>query len=81
MLEMLTNVTFSKGYTSNWNRELFKINQVLKTQPSLYKIEDINGEIMEGKYHGQKLLISESSFESNDKVLEPLKIHLRSATK
>ena len=35
MSGMLTNVTFSlKGYTSNWNRELFKSNEVLKTQPS-----------------------------------------------
>ena len=24
---------FSMGYTSNWNRELFKVNEVLKTQP------------------------------------------------
>ena len=40
---------FSKGYTSNWNRELFKVNEVLKTQPTTYKIEDINGEIIEGK--------------------------------
>ena len=24
---------FSKGYTSNWNRELFKVNEVLNTQP------------------------------------------------
>ena len=24
---------FSKGYTSNWNRELFKVNEVLKTHP------------------------------------------------
>ena len=24
---------FSKGYTSDWNRELFKVNEVLKTQP------------------------------------------------
>ena len=40
---------FSKGYTSNWNRELFKVNEVLKTLPPTYKIEDINGEIIEGK--------------------------------
>ena len=33
---------FCKGYTSNWNRELFKVNAVLKTQPPTYKIEDIN---------------------------------------
>ena len=40
---------FSKGYTSNWNRELFKVNEVLKTQPPTYNIEDISGEIIEGK--------------------------------
>ena len=44
---------FYKGYTSNWNREMFKVNEVLKTQPPTYKIEDINGEIIEGKYYKQ----------------------------
>ena len=28
---------FSKEYTSNWNTELFKTNEVLKTQPLTYK--------------------------------------------
>ena len=72
---------FSKGYTSNWNRELFKVNEVLKTHPPTYKIEDINGEIIEGKYYEQELLKSEFDFESYNKVLEPLNIDLRSATK
>ena len=69
---------FSKGNTSNWNRELFKVNEVLKTQPPTYKIEDINGEIKEGKYYEQELLKSEFDFESNNKVLESLNIDLRS---
>ena len=72
---------FSKGYTSNWNRELFKVNEVLKTQPLKYKIEDINVEIIEGKYYEQELLKSEFDFESNNKVLESLNIDLRSARK
>ena len=72
---------FSKGYTSNWNRELFKVNEVLKTHPPTYKMEDINGEIIEGKYYEQELLKSEFDFESNNKVLESLNIDLRSATK
>ena len=72
---------FSKGYTSNWNRELFKVNEVLKTQPPTYKIEDTNGEIIEGKYYEQELLKSKFDFESNNKVLETLNIDLRSATK
>ena len=67
---------FSKGYTSNWNRELFKLNEVLKTHPPTYKIEDINGEIIEGKYE-QELLKSEIDFESNNKVLESLNIFLK----
>ena len=67
---------FSKGYTSNWNRELFKVNEVLKTQPPTYKIEDIIGEIIEGKYYEQELLKSKFDFESNNKVLETLNINL-----
>ena len=69
---------FSKGYTSNRNRELFKVNEVLKTQPPTYKIEDINGEKIEGKYYEQELLKSEFDFESNNKVLESLNNDLRS---
>ena len=53
---------FSKGYISNWNRELFKVNEVLKKQLPTYKIEDINGEIIEGKYYKQELLKSEFDF-------------------
>ena len=67
---------FSKGCTSNWNRELFKFNEVLNTQPLTYKIEDMSGEIIEGKYYEQELLKSEVDFESNNKVLESLNIFL-----
>ena len=67
---------FSKGYTSNRNRELFKINEVLNTQPLTYKIEDINGEIIEGKSYEQELLKSDFDFESNNKVLESLNVVL-----
>ena len=67
---------FSKGYTSNWNRELVKVNEVLNTQPPTYKIEDMNREKIEGKYYEQDLLKSEFDFESNYKVLESLNINL-----
>ena len=43
--------TFFKGCTSNWKRELFKVNEVLRTKPTTYKIEDINGEIIESKHY------------------------------
>ena len=66
----------SKEYTSNWNRELFKVNEILKTQPPTYKIEYMNGEIIKDKYYEQELLKSEFDFESNNKVLESLNINL-----
>ena len=67
---------FSKGYTSNLNRELFKVNEVLKTQPPTNKIEDINGETIDCKFYEKELLKSEFDFESNNKVLESLGIIL-----
>ena len=42
----------------------------------MYQIEDINGEIIEGKNYEQELLKSEFDFESNNKVLESLNIIL-----
>ena len=72
------NNIISKGYISNLNREVFKVNEVLKTQPPTYKIEDMNGEIIEGKYYEQELLKSEFDFASYSKVLESLNIDLRS---
>ena len=62
---------FSKGSTFNWNRELFKVNEISKTQSPTYKIEDMNGEIIEGKYYEEEYLKFEFDFESNNKVLEP----------
>ena len=52
------------------------MNEVLKTQPPKYKIEDFIGRIIEGKYYEQELLKSEFVFESNNKVLESLGIIL-----
>ena len=55
---------------------MFKVNEVLKTQPSTYKVEDKDGEIIESKYYEQELLKSEFDFESKKKVLESLNIFL-----
>ena len=61
---------FSKEHASNWNRELFKVNKLLRTQPPTCKREDISGEIIEGKNYGQELLNSNFAFESKNNVLE-----------
>ena len=49
---------YSKGYTTNWNREFFKIHSINKTNPKIYTLEDENfgREINRGKYYEQELL-------------------------
>ena len=64
----------SKGYTTNWNREHFRINKINNTTPVTYIFSDENGEIIEGKYYEQELLKSVFDFNSNDKVLESMNI-------
>ena len=45
-----------KGYTENWSREIFIIDSVLKTNPWTYKIKDLNGEKIIGKFYWKELL-------------------------
>ena len=41
---------YSKGYTTNWNREFFKTHKINSTNPVTYTLEDENKEIIQGKY-------------------------------
>ena len=68
---------YSKGYTTNWNRELFKIHSINKTTPVTYTLQDQNKEIIQGKYYEQELLRSAFNFETNDNVLESMNIFHR----
>ena len=65
---------YSKGCTTIWNRELFKIHKINPTNPVTYGLEDENNEQIEGKYYEQELLRSVFYFESNNKTLESMKI-------
>ena len=68
---------YSKGYTTNWNRELFKIHNINKTNPVTYTLNDENGDIIQGKYYEQELLRSIFDFDSNNKTLESMNIFHR----
>ena len=35
---------FSKDYTESWSKEIFVTDSVLKTNPWMYRIKDLNGE-------------------------------------
>ena len=66
--------SFSKGYTTNWNRELFKIHKINPTNPVTYGLVDENNKQIEGKYYEQELLRSVFNFESNNKTLESMNL-------
>ena len=68
---------YSKGYTTNWNRELFKIHKINNTNPVTYGLVDENNEQIEGKYYEQELLRSIFNFKSNNKTLESMNIFHR----
>ena len=68
---------YSKGYTTNWNREHFKIHKIIPTNPVTYGLVDESNEQIEGKYHEQELLRSVFNFKSNNKTLESMNIFHR----
>jgi hypothetical protein len=47
---------FDKGYYPNWGYELFTVDEVLKTQPTMYKIKDYKNEVIKGSFYESELL-------------------------
>ena len=52
------NNTFSKCYIKHWSREIFITDSVLKTNPWTYKIKDLNGEKIKGRFYEKELLLN-----------------------
>jgi len=46
---------FDKGYKPNWTKEIFVIDEFMKTNPITYKIKDLNGEPIIGSFYIQEL--------------------------
>ena len=42
--------TFDKGYTPNWTEEIFTGNKIQYTNPTNYKIKDLNNEEIQGSF-------------------------------
>ena len=46
---------FSKGYEANFTEEIFKVKRVLRGDPTMYEIEDHEGEPIIGKFYEEEL--------------------------
>lgn len=62
--------TFAKGYLPNYKKELFTISKVLNTVPVTYKVQDLNGEQVEGMFYEPELV----KFDKQDEDFEVEKI-------
>ena len=65
---------YSKGFTTKWNRKLFKIHKINPTNPVTYGLVNENNEQIEGKYYEQELTRSAFNFKSNNKTFVSMKI-------
>ena len=46
---------FTEGYEANFTEELFKVIKVIRGNPNVYKIEDLEGEPIIGKFYEEEL--------------------------
>ena len=46
---------FAKGYTPNWNREIFIVDKINDTVPYTYNIKDLNDEEIIGSFYDREL--------------------------
>lgn len=46
---------FSKGYTANWTNEIFKVTQVVRTNPTTYQLQDFEGNVIKGLFYTEEL--------------------------
>ena len=53
---------FAKGSEKNWSSEIFRIKEVLNTNPITYRVEDETGEVIKGSFYRAELLPSAFSF-------------------
>ena len=46
---------FEKGYKGYYSSEIFKVIEILKTNPIMYKIQDLNDEKVFGSFYANEL--------------------------
>ena len=69
--------TFTKGYEANFTEELFKVVKVIRGDPNVYELEDLEGEPILGKFYEEEL----SGVDKKDDVYKVEKILRRKKVK
>ena len=48
-------IPFTKGFEPSFSKELFKIKKVIRSDPTVYELEDLEGEPIIGKFYKEEL--------------------------
>jgi transposase InsO family protein len=46
---------FTNGFVAKWTEEVFIVSEIVKTSPTTYKIKDLEGEEIEGRFYANEL--------------------------
>ena len=60
---------FDKGCTPNWTEEVFTIDKIQYTNPTTYKLKDLNNEEIQGSFYEPELLRAKQDVFRIDKVI------------
>ena len=66
---------FDKGYAQNWAKEIFVVDKNQYTNPTTYKIKDLNGEEIIGTFYDQELSRASQEVFRIEKILKRDKKH------
>ena len=61
---------FEKGYTPRWTEEVFTVSAIQYTDPTTYKIADLNGEEIQGTFYEEELQKSSQEIFRIEKVIK-----------
>ena len=61
---------FEKGYTKRWTEEIFTIKEIRETNPITYKLEDLQGEEIEGTFYEPELQKTEQQIYRIEKIIK-----------
>lgn len=64
---------FAKGYDKNWTQECFRVKTIVKRDPIVYRIVDLEGEEIKGTFYEaevQKVIFDENAARAIEKIIK-----------
>ena len=61
--------TFEKGASAKWSEEIFVVRNIVRTQPIVYELKDLDDENVDGRFYKEQLQKTEQEIYRVDKIL------------